>query len=91
MKKHKYTILLVILSILFLLVPVVGNFIDFGEGTDDAAGEMISTLVPGFEPMDFSFGYEPSETMEPVLFFVQIVIGIAIFAIAYKKLVKKGS
>ncbi|GAD05608.1 hypothetical protein HQ45_05880 [Porphyromonas crevioricanis] len=82
MKNLSNRIILSLLALLALAVPIVGIFVDFGGGTDDAAGEMIGQITPGFEPSDRSFGISPSEEAEPWLFVLQILIGLILFAIA---------
>lgn len=72
-----------LLALIALALPFVAGFIDIGAGTDDQAGEMIGTLLPGFTPSPFWESFEPSETLEPLLFALQVGIGIGIFAWGY--------
>ncbi len=74
------TLALSALAVLALALPIVGTMVDFGSGTDDQAGEMVMRLAPSHDPSPFFSGYEPSETAEPWLFVLQIVIGLALFA-----------
>lgn len=68
---------------LCLLVPVVSMFIDFGGGTDDAAGAVVKQITGEAQVLEVpSFGYEPSEVTEPWLFLFQTAIGIVIFILA---------
>lgn len=49
MRRTANKVILGFLALLALSVPIVGIFVDFGSGTDDAAGEMIlgnSTKLP---------------------------------------------
>lgn len=74
-----------------LALPIVGIVVDFGSGTDDQAGEMVTSLAPGYEPSPFFTAYEPSEAAEPWLFVLQIVIGMSLFAWALYTLGKRQS
>lgn len=74
------TLALSALAALALALPIIGISVDFGSGTDDQAGEMVMSLAPSHDPSPFFSGYEPSETAEPWLFVLQIVIGLALFA-----------
>lgn len=88
MKTKRNIIILLICALLFVSVPFIGGMIDFGSGTDDQAGEMIQQIDPNYEPRPLWVGYEPSEKMETVLFALQILIGIVIFAVAFSMLQK---
>ena len=50
---------------------------------------MIGQLTPGFSPTPFYQSFEPSELAEPLLFALQVAIGIALFAWGYYHLVYK--
>lgn len=71
--------MLSVLALICVSIPLVGGLVDFGSGTDDQAGEAISTLNPQHEITAFFQGFEPSEIMEPILFALQVVIGIGLF------------
>ncbi|SUB89024.1 cobalt transport protein CbiN [Porphyromonas macacae] len=88
-KKTTHIIILLICGILFIAAPVMSIFFDFGSGTDDQAGEMIQSINPSYEPNALWQGFEPSETAEPWLFVLQVVIGIIIFAYAFGLLLKQ--
>ena len=66
-----------------LALPILAGYVDIGAGTDDQAGEMIGQLTPGFTPTPFWESFEPSEALEPILFAVQVALGIALFAWGY--------
>ena len=72
-----------------LALPILAGFFDIGSGTDDQAGEMIGQLTPGFSPTPFYQSFEPSELAEPLLFALQVAIGIALFAWGYYRLIYK--
>ena len=82
-------ILLSILGAICLALPILAGIFDIGAGTDDQAGEMIGHLTPGFSPTPFWESFEPSELGEPLLFALQVAIGIALFAWGYYQLVYK--
>ena len=50
---------------------------------------MIDQLTPGFTPTPFWESFEPSEALEPILFAVQVALGIALFAWGYYLLRRK--
>ena len=50
---------------------------------------MIGRLTPGFNPTPFLESFEPSELAEPLLFALQVAIGIALFAWGYYQLIYK--
>lgn len=74
-----------------LALPILAGYVDIGAGTDDQAGEMIGQLTPGFTPTPFWESFEPSEALEPILFAVQVALGIALFAWGYYLLRRKFS
>lgn len=82
-------IALSLLALICLALPILAGFFDIGSGTDDQAGEMIGQLTPGFSPTPFYQSFEPSELAEPLLFALQVAIGIALFAWGYYHLVYK--
>lgn len=82
MRRTANKVILGFLALLALSVPIVGIFVDFGSGTDDAAGEMIWEIAPSYQPAERNFGLSPSEDVEPWLFVLQIVIGLVVFAVA---------
>lgn len=83
------TLALSSLALLTLAVPVVGMMVDFGSGTDDQAGDMVMSLAPSHDPSPFFTAYEPSETAEPWLFVLQVVIGLSLFSWAMWTLKKR--
>ena len=82
-------ILVSILGAICLALPILAGIFDIGTGTDDQAGDMIGHLTPGFSPTPFWESFEPSELGEPLLFALQVAIGIALFAWGYYQLVYK--
>ncbi len=86
-KSNKIT--LILLGLLALAMPLLSIFVDFGQGSDDAAGTMIEHLAPNYSIAERSFGYEPSEAAEPWLFVLQVLIGLAIFGFALYIYIKK--
>ena len=78
-----------ILAVVCLALPILAGLFDIGAGTDDQAGEMIGRLTPGFNPTPFLESFEPSEFAEPLLFALQVAIGIALFAWGYYQLIYK--
>ncbi len=82
-------IALSLLAVICLALPILAGFFDIGSGTDDQAGEMIGRLTPDFSPTPFYHSFEPSELVEPLLFALQVAIGIALFAWGYYHLVYK--
>lgn len=78
-----------LLAVISLALPIIAGFVDIGAGTDDQAGEMIGSLVPNFSPTPFWESFEPSETAEPLLFALQVAIGIALFAWGFMLLRRK--
>ncbi len=80
---------LAVCGLIFLLLPLLGNVMELGDGTDDKAGELIQTVNPDYIPHPFWQGFEPSEAAEPWLFVLQVAIGIALFAWAFRLLKKQ--
>jgi cobalt uptake substrate-specific transmembrane region len=78
-----------ILAVVCLALPILAGLFDIGAGTDDQAGEMIGRLTPDFNPTPFLESFEPSEFAEPLLFALQVAIGIALFAWGYYQLIYK--
>ncbi|MDO4708083.1 MAG: energy-coupling factor ABC transporter permease [Porphyromonadaceae bacterium] len=70
-------------AVLCLLAPIASSWIDFGEGADDRAGEMVESLAPNHDTTPLVEVFEPSETAEPWLFALQVLLGIALFAWGY--------
>lgn len=66
-------------AMLCLVVPLLGNVWDFGEGADDRAGQMVEQLQPMQDTSGFFTAFEPSEASEPWLFSLQVFIGITLF------------
>ncbi|MDO4692240.1 MAG: energy-coupling factor ABC transporter permease [Porphyromonadaceae bacterium] len=81
--------LLTLGALVCLAAPILSAYIDFGEGSDDRAGAMVESLAPDYLPTPFFEGYEPSETLEPWLFVLQVVVGIALFVWAYRLFSKR--
>ncbi len=77
--KKKHWILLGLIALFCVGVPLAGMLIDFGEGTDDAAGTMIEQISNTPPPETQGFGFHPTEGQEPWLFVLQILIGLGIF------------
>ncbi len=88
-KKHLYTAILTIGAFICLLVPILGGYLDFGGGTDDGAGVLAEKLDPTLNPKPFFTAFEPSEALEPWLFALQVLIGIALFIWAFRHFSKK--
>lgn len=90
MKRNINKYLLAILLIIFLTIPIVSIFIDFGNGTDDAASGIVQGITGQEQVLEVpQIGYEPSEAAEPWMFVLQIGIGIILFVIAYFALNKR--
>lgn len=77
-------IILSIGALVCLVLPLLAGYIDFGEGTDDAAGGMVQTLSPDFQESPMVALFEPSEALEPWLFVLQVAVGIGLFAWGYR-------
>lgn len=71
-------------ALVCLVLPLMAGYVDFGEGTDDAAGGMVQTLRPGFEENLMVPLFEPSEALEPWLFVLQVAVGIGLFVWGYR-------
>lgn len=81
--------LLAVCGLIFLLIPLLGNVIELGGGTDDKAGELIQTVNPDYTTRPLWEGFEPSEAAEPWLFVLQVAIGIGLFVWAFRILMKQ--
>lgn len=62
-----------------LALPILAGYTDFGEGTDDLAGQMAQQLNSGYEATPLFSLFEPSEYAEPWLFVLQVTIGLSLF------------
>lgn len=71
-------------ALLGLTLPLMAGYFDFGLGTDDQAGDLVSTIAPNYTPMDWIKLFEPSEALEPWLFVVQVAIGLGLIAWVYR-------
>lgn len=71
-------------ALVCLALPIMAGYVDFGEGTDNAAGSMVEQLHPSYEPHPFFETFEPSEALEPWLFTLQVAVGIGLFVWAYR-------
>ncbi len=69
-----------IAAIACLAAPLLALSVDFGEGTDDRAGQMVEQLNPGHNVQSLFSAFEPSESSEPWLFALQVCIGLGLFA-----------
>ncbi len=78
-------------ALVCLALPLLAGYIDFGEGTDDAAGGMVQALRPGFEETPMVALFEPSEALEPWLFVLQVAVGVGLFAWGYRSFAKLGA
>lgn len=87
--KTSRLILLSLLAMVCIALPVIGTVIDFGGGTDDAAGEMVASISPQHDTTPFVTAFEPSEAAEPWFFVLQVLIGVGLFAWALWKLRRK--
>lgn len=92
MKRHKlkyWMILLVLLSLVgwTTYLSVTSSFV----GTDDQATEAIQQLAPQYTPW-FSSVFEPSSTLELLIFLAQGAIGVLVLGIClalYKRQQKR--
>lgn len=71
-------IVLSLFAVFCLAVPVVSNFVDFGSGADDQAGELVGRLAPEHNAEPLFSSFEPSEALEPWLFALQVLIGLSL-------------
>lgn len=78
--KTPHLMLLSLLALVCLALPVLGTVIDFGGGTDDAAGEMVASINPQHDTAPFFTAFEPSEAAEPWLFVLQVLVGVGLFS-----------
>lgn len=81
---RRHSILLSLGAVLCLAVPILGGYIDFGEGADDRAGEMVEQLNNTYNAEALFTSFEPSEALEPWLFALQVLIGIVLFVLALR-------
>lgn len=76
-------ILLGLLALVGLALPLMAGYIDIGAGTDDQAGEVVSSIAPNYTPTAWVEFFEPSEALEPWLFVGQVAIGIGLIVWVY--------
>ncbi len=88
-RRYLTTALLTVGGFLALLVPVLGGYLNLGEGTDEGAGTLVDSLKTNQTIEPFFTGFEPSEALEPWLFALQVLIGIILFAWAFRHFSKK--
>lgn len=78
-------------AVLAITLPILAGYIDFGGGTDDAAGGLVQSIAPHYEPQVWLEGIDLGETAEPWLFALQVLIGLIIFYISYRTFSKLNS
>lgn len=74
---------------LCLVLPLMAGYIDFGGGTDDAAGQLVEQIAPQHQVAPWFEAFEPSEALEPWLFVLQALVGVALFYWGYRVLVSR--
>lgn len=72
-----------------LLLPLMAGYVDFGGGTDDAAGELVEQIAPDYQVSPWFEALAPSDALEPWLFVVQAFVGLALFYWGYRVLVSR--
>lgn len=87
-KKKLIYIGTVIIVLAFISAPLLPYYVDFGTGTDNAATDMIINIKPDVKPW---FEYDALFDMdkyEPLLFCLQLSLGLGIFGYCYHLLRK---
>lgn len=74
---------------LCLALPLMAGYIDFGGGTDDAAGELVEQIAPQHQVSPWFEAFEPTEALEPWLFVLQALVGVLLFYWGYRVLVSR--
>jgi ABC-type cobalt transport system substrate-binding protein len=85
--KHKKLIAIIGGVLLLISVPYLPRLVDFGEGTDDQAVTLVQNIHKGYQAW-FSWAPELTDGQESFRFAAQIALGIALFVLFLRKILK---
>lgn len=85
--KNKKQLAIIAGVLLLISVPYLPRWIDFGEGTDDQAVTLVQSIHKGYQAW-FSWAPELSDGQESFRFAAQIALGILLFGLFFRKIMK---
>ena len=80
----------ILIVIVLITCPFWVNLLQDSQGTDDKALDLVGAIKPGYEPWIANQGLHLTETTEPLMFSVQIALGVLLFA-AFAYYLKKDT
>jgi cobalt/nickel transport protein len=88
MKRRVYYVLI---AIVLVSCPFWVQLFHPGDGTDDKAIDLLTSINPSYQPWVKRIGLEISESAEPYMFALQIAIGVIVFTFFFYLLKKNQS